>query len=207
MRITHTNPQMRRESQGTLRPHHVHISFMRDSRDMKKLLLGLVGLSAALASCGGSVDIGGPLTITALNSYTTDWYRNVPDGNGGLKPEYVICNDRATTVYMDVSWNGPLSQLAVQFQGSNNTTVEKRTSVFSPDYSGRDVFNYVFQPGMAPLSLTKSGVSAQSVKPQAIIVNPVNQGTTFVNIYGFDAYGIQSNTLVGPQGIPVVICG
>ncbi|UQN05860.1 hypothetical protein [Deinococcus sp. QL22] len=173
---------------------------------MKKLLLGLVGLSAALASCGVTVDVGGPVTITALNSYTTDWYRNVADGNGGTKPEYVICDNRNTTVLMDVSWVGTLAQLDVRFEGSQGGVLPKSTGQFSPDSSGNDVFSYVFGPNMAPLSFKKSGLSAQALKAQAIIVNPVNKGTTFVTISGYTPSGIMSNELKAPQGIPVVDC-
>ncbi|THF69949.1 hypothetical protein E7T06_09300 [Deinococcus sp. Arct2-2] len=173
---------------------------------MKKLLLGLVGLSAALASCGVTVDVGGPVTITALNSYTSDWYRNVPDGNGGTKPEYVICDNRDTTVVMNVSWVGTLAQLDVSFEGSKGGKLAESTGQFTPDSSGNDVFTYMFGPNMAPLSLNKTAISAQSLKPQAIIVNPTNKGTTFVTLTGYSASGLKSNSLVAPQGIPVVDC-
>ncbi|MFB9992546.1 hypothetical protein ACFFLM_11270 [Deinococcus oregonensis] len=173
---------------------------------MKKLLLGLVGLSAALASCGVTVDVGGPVTLTALNSYTTDWYRNVSDGNGGTKPEYVICDNRDTTVVMDVSWTGTLTRLDVSFEGSQGGKVPESTGQFSPDSSGNDVFTYTFGPRMAPLSLKKDGLSAQALKAQAIVVNPVNKGTTFVTLTGYNLSGQPSNPLVAPQGIPVVDC-
>lgn len=173
------------------------------------MLLGAVGLSAMLASCGGVEVVFEPVTIKAINSYTSDWYREVTDPiTGQTKREYVICYDRPTTVQMDVSWTGPLSRLDAEFEGANTgTTTVKTTGSFIVDTSGNDVFSYQFAAGMAPLSLSKSGLGAQSIKAQAIIVNPANRGTTFVTVWGYNPNGLKSNEKQAPQGIPVVNCG
>jgi len=173
---------------------------------MKKMLLGAVGLSAVLASCGVDMVGYGPVTLTAVNSFTSDWYRVVTDPNTGqARNEYVICNDERTTVTMDVSWTGPLSQLAAEFEGANTReTTQKVTDRFAADYSGRDQFTYSFNPGMAPLSMNKG--STPNLKAQAIIVNPTNLGTTYLTVWGYNPDGVQSDTITVPQGIPVVNC-
>lgn len=173
---------------------------------MKKMLLGAVGLSAVLASCGGVGVTYSPVTITAVNSFTSDHYRVVTDPNTGLpKNEYVICDDRATTVTMDVSWTGPLSRLDAWFEGATTgqTTARRSTGNFPVDSSGRDTFTYTFAAGTAPLSVSKgNGLGAQ-----AIVINPVNKGTTYVNVQGFNPNGLPSNIFEAPAGIPVVTCG
>lgn len=173
------------------------------------MLLGAVGLSAVLASCGSVDIVFDPVTITAVNSYTSDYYRDVTDPTTGqTKREYVICDDRQTTVQMNVSWTGPLSRLDATFEGANTReTMTKTTGDFVLDTSGRGDFFYTFDVGMAPLSLSKGKVGAQSLKPQAIIVNPVNKGTTYVTISGYNPDGLKSNEFDAPQGIPVVNCG
>ena len=177
---------------------------------MKKMLLGAVGLSAVLASCGDVGVVYEPVTITAINSFTSDYYRVVTDPTTGQpRNEYVICYDRPTTVYMDVSWNGPLSRLDARFEGaSTNQTTTKTTGTFPVDTSGNDTFTYQFAAGAAPLSVSKgNNLGAQNLKPQAIIVNPVNKGTTYVTVWGYNPNGLKSNEYDAPGGIPVVTCG
>lgn len=166
------------------------------------MMLGAVGLSALLASCGGVVVISDPVQITAINEYTSDYYYNDQNGNR----VYVICDNRDTNVYMDVSWTGALSRLNARFEGTQDPAIEKTTGPFVPDVSGRDTFSYTFAPGAAPLSVSKSKLSAQALKSQAIIVNPVQKGATFVTVWGYNPDGLKSNEFEAPKGIPVVDC-
>ncbi|ASN81037.1 MULTISPECIES: hypothetical protein [Deinococcus] len=166
---------------------------------MKKMLLAAISMTGLLASCGGGF-ISAPVDVTAVNGFTSNWTRTNSQG----QQEYIICDDRDTTVTMDVSWTGPLAKLDAYFDGAQGTRFPEgklqTTGWFAPDTSGRDTFTYTFGPGMAPLK-TSSGVKAQ-----AIVINPVQKGTTFVTVTGYNPDG-QADSVQAPGGIPVYDCG
>lgn len=181
---------------------------------MKKLLLAAMGLTGLLASCGGTVVVTYPaVTITQLNSYTSDFYTERVE-NGQTVRDYVICNDRATNVYMDTSWSGPLARLAANLTYTSNSGATRQNEIstvqFAADTSGRDVFQYTIganalTSNATALSVKKSsGLSAQSLKPQAIVVSPVAIGTVAVDLWGYNPAGVKSNVLEAPQTIPVL---
>lgn len=161
------------------------------------MLLAAISMTGLLASCGGGF-ISAPVDVTAVNGFTSNWTRTNSQG----QEESIICNDRETTVTMDVSWTGPLAKLDATFEGANTTNknTTKTTGWFAPDVSGRDTFNYTFGPNMAPLK-NNEGVTAQ-----AIVVNPVQIGTTYVTVTGYNPDG-QTDSAVAPKGIPVYDCG
>lgn len=176
---------------------------------MKKMLLGAVGLSAMLASCGGVI-VADPVTNLTVTGYQTNYQltTDVRDQNGQTitKGSYVICDNRNTRVGVDVSWRGGLQQLAIQFKGARTgETKTVATEDYGPiDYRGAGRYEYTLQPGMAPQSL-KNGIGAQ-----AIIVNPITnvnvKGYTFVRVQGYDAAGNASNISESVTQIPVVDC-
>ena len=169
---------------------------------MKKVLLTAVGLTGLLAGCGAVTVAYGPVTLNSAQ-YTSNWsYTNI---NG--QTQYIICDDRDTTVTMDVMWTGPLSRLDALFEGATTqrAATTRTTGVFAPDYTGRDTFTYTFGAGMVPLGVTKGETTA--LKAQAIVVNPTNKGTSFVTVQGFNPDGVPSNKIQVPQGIPVYNCG
>lgn len=184
---------------------------------MKKIALTALGLTGLLASCGpGMIVSPTPVRITTLNSYTTDYYRERVE-NGQVVRDYVICNDRTTNLYMDVSWTGPLTRLEARLTytptaGASTSRVVS-TNTFSPDISGRDIFTYTLEAntvtGAGALSATRSSnLSAQAIKAQAIVVNPANMGTLAVDLWGYNANGVKSNELQAPGTLPVLAtCG
>lgn len=161
-----------------------------------------LGVSGLLASCATSGSV--PYGAVALQSvqYTSNW--SYTDANG--QNQYVICDDRDTTVTMNVTWTGPLARLDALFEGATaqRTPVVKTTGDFQPDYRGQDTFTYTFGAGLVPLALSKGSAA---LRAQTIVVNPTNKGTSFVSVRGYNPNGIQSNTLQVPQGIPVYNCG
>ncbi|MFC4425298.1 hypothetical protein [Deinococcus navajonensis] len=169
---------------------------------MKRLLMVALGTSGVLASCTTS----GSVPYEAVNltgvQYTSNW--SYTDANG--QTQYVICDNRDTTVTMNVTWTGPLARLDALFEGATTqrAPVVKTTGDFAPDYSGQDTFTYTFAPGLVPLAV---GKGSSALRAQAIVVNPVNRGTSFVSVRGYNPNGLQSNTVQVPQGIPVYNCG
>lgn len=144
----------------------------------------------------------GPVTLKSAQ-YTSNW--SYVDANN--QTQYIICDDRETTVTMDVTWTGPLARLDALFEGATTqrAAMTRTTGVFAPDYSGRDTFTYTFGAGMVPLAVAKG--DSGSLKAQAIVVNPTNKGTSFVTVQGFNPDGVPSNKIQVPQGIPVYNCG
>ncbi|GGK32292.1 hypothetical protein GCM10008955_27690 [Deinococcus malanensis] len=158
-------------------------------------------MAGLLAGCGSVTVAYEPVTLNSVQ-FTSNWF---VESNGNR--QYIICNDRETTVFMDVRWTGPLARLDARFEGQNTTAnnTTRTTGYFAPDYSGARQFTYTFGAGMAPQSLTKGQNAALSA--QAIVVNPVNRGTTFLTVTGYNPDGVPSNTIQLPQGIPVYTCG
>ncbi|GBF06571.1 hypothetical protein DAERI_090157 [Deinococcus aerius] len=186
---------------------------------MKKLL-GAVGLSAVLASCGDiTVVIPDPipgtlpsptLTLEAVAGYSTNYRltRDVRDQNGQTiaAGTFVVCNNLNTQMAVDVTWTGGLSKLYAQFKGLRTGDYENVTfyPFGSVDYSGSGTATYTFGPNTAPQSVGKS------VSAQAIVVNPVTnvnvKGYTYVRLQGLDENGRASNIVESVTAIPVVDC-
>lgn len=186
---------------------------------MKKMLLGAVGLSAVLASCGDLTvtlnpfvpDIGTrqpstTLRLTELSSFTTNWQlsEKVRDQNGQIisAGSYLICDNRNTDLTVNLKWTGDLRRLYVQFRGANSgaTRGVNYFNFTGNTTSGSGTATYTFAPGTAPLSLN----------PQAIIVNPIKnvnvKGYTYVQLQGLDQNGNYSNVIQSVTQIPVVDC-
>ncbi|EYB68198.1 hypothetical protein DEIPH_ctg025orf0032 [Deinococcus phoenicis] len=158
------------------------------------MLLGAVGLSAVLASCG-SVTVDDSLGIRSQYQLSTD----VTDVNTGrvLKQgTYVICDNKNTNVELNVSWTAGTSAINLLAYG---------------EYYGEGKYlaNYKLNsaaPGSAALTFTVGAFTA----PQSIIVNPV----TTVNVKGYTRLAAQAVDLQGNTGsvqqssyvLPVVDC-
>ncbi|MBZ9712116.1 hypothetical protein [Deinococcus multiflagellatus] len=177
---------------------------------MKRAALAALGLMGVLASCNVTVTgpTAQPVTITQLNSYTSDYYYETVE-NGQTKRNYVICNDRQTRLYLDVSWSGPLSQLGARFTTTRNgstSSKEVSTNVFGANTSGRDTFTYTIGAGALPLSARSGGptLAAQKLAAQAIVVTPSTMGNVAVDIWGYNPDGLKSRELQAPGTIPIV---
>ncbi|MCD0161579.1 hypothetical protein IHN63_09700 [Deinococcus sp. 6YEL10] len=171
-----------------------------------------------LASCGVTVTVSdgfapgsGASGSLRLNdfAYSTQYRTTTAftDQNGNTVPagSYIICDNKNTTMYVDLNWTGGLKQVYVQFEGLK-TGDKERVSFYSygaADYSGSEVLDATFGPGTAPLSISgKLGA-------QAIVVNPVIvrvKGNTYVKMQGLDEFGRYSNVLTSAQAFPVVDC-
>ncbi|WP_229777957.1 hypothetical protein [Deinococcus seoulensis] len=187
---------------------------------MKKLALAAIGLTGILASCGATVTVTGGFTpgTGASNSlrlkdfaYSTQYRTTTAftdqNGNTVAAGSYVICDNLNTEMYVDLTWQGGLSKLYVQFEGLN-TGATKDQQFFSygqVDYSGSGRATSTLAPNTAPLRvLTQNKLSAQ-----AIVVNPVIvrvKGNTFVRVQGVDQNGQYSNIKESAQAFPVVDC-
>ncbi|WP_245557761.1 hypothetical protein [Deinococcus apachensis] len=187
---------------------------------MKRMLLGALGLSAVLASCGDiTVFIPDPipgtqpsptLTLEAVTGYNTSYRltQDVRDQNGQTitAGTNVICDNGNTQMAVDVDWTGGLSRLYAQFKGLRTGDYENVTfyPFGSVDYSGSGTATYTFGPNTAPQSVGKS------IGAQAIVVNPVTdvnvKGYTYVRLQGLDENGRASNIVESVTAIPVVDC-
>lgn len=185
---------------------------------MKRLMMAAVGLTGVLAGCGGVdvvVDYGfAPGNQYAPNlklnelSYTTNYQAsadfNDQNGNTVRKGDYLICDNRNTTMFVDLEWTGGLNRLYLQFKGLK-TGATKTVPFYAfngSDTSGAGQAQFTFGPETAPLSLN-------TVSPQAIVVNPVIvnvKGNTYVRVQGVDQNGFNSNILESVTAIPVVNC-
>lgn len=176
---------------------------------MKRMLLAAVGLTGLLASCGVNIPAITPgtgqsstLSLNTINAYTTSWQltEDVTDQNNNVlkKDTYVVCDDAATTLYVNVAWTGYLSKLYVQFKGLTTGNYKNVDPYIVNAGSGSGTAQYTFNAGTAPLS----------IKPQAIIVNgKVNvKGNTYVRLQGVDSSGYYSNILESANAIPVLDC-
>ncbi|MFN4252392.1 hypothetical protein [Deinococcus sp.] len=187
---------------------------------MKKLVLAAIGLTGILASCGVTVTVSDGFTPGSgasgslrLNdfAYSTQYRTTTAftdqNGNTVAAGSYVICDNLNTEMYVDLTWQGGLSKLYVQFEGLN--TGNKRNLEFysygNVDYSGSGRATSTLTPNTAPLRvLTQNKLSAQ-----AIVVNPVIvrvKGNTFVRVQGVDQNGQYSNIKESAQAFPVVDC-
>lgn len=184
------------------------------------MLLGAVGLSALLASCGEiTIVIPDPipntqpsttLKLKAVAGYSTSYRltQDVRDQNGQTiaAGTYVICDNRNTDMTVDVTWTGGLSKLYAQFKGLRTGDYENVTfyPFGSVNYSGSGTATYTFGPGTAPQSVGKN------VSVQGIVVNPVTnvnvKGYTYVRLQGLDENGRASNIVESVTAIPVVDC-
>lgn len=166
---------------------------------MKKMLLGAVGLSAVLASCG-SVTVDDLAGIRSQYQLTTD----VTDANTGTtlrQGTYVICDNVNTDVELNVSWTAgtrAINLLAYgQYYGEGRYLA---TYDVSNTAGGSGILTFTVGANTAPLSLGK----------QSIIVTPV----TNVNVKGYTRLAAQAIDSQGNAGtvqqssyvFPVVDC-
>jgi hypothetical protein len=144
---------------------------MRDSKGMKKLLLGLVGLSAALASCGVGVapDGSGDGRVTQVRTE----YRLGESG------PFISCDNLngaiATTqvsVYFSVSGN--VQSVDVGLRGNT-------TSQYDSNYNATVTGSGFTNLGSGSYRLTFNANPADGFLPQAIVVNPVRGKVKIVN--------------------------
>lgn len=187
---------------------------------MKKVLLAAVGLTGLLASCGGVVvtaDFGfapgaqysPSLKLTELTSYRTNYQTTAPftdqNGNNIAAGSYVICDNAATVMTVNLKWTGGLDNLYVQFKGlkTGNVKTVQYYSFNGVDTSGSGTAEYTLGSGTAPLSLPGK-VSAQAIVVNPVIVNV--KGNTYVRIQGVDQFGYNSNILESVTAVPVVNC-
>ena len=166
---------------------------------MKKMLLGAVGLSAVLASCGG-VAVDDTRGVRSEFQLAT----NVTDVNTGATLNagtYVICDNTNTDVELNVSWLAGTQAINLYAYG---------------EYYGEGkylaTYNVSGTPGgNAALLFTVGAYTAPlNVKPQAIIVTPV----TNVDVKGYTRLGVRAVDSQGNVGtiqqssyvFPVVDC-
>lgn len=174
------------------------------------MLLGAVGLSALLASCG-DVTVVDPVRNLQLQSYQSQYTLPTAytDQNGTVYAagSSIICDNLNTRIEFVADWDGAINQIGAQLEGRDTRDTE---TVFSGNlgnmYSdGSEAFEFNIAPGVAPLSVTKPGIGAQ-----AIIVNPVKtfnvKGATFLNIQARSADGTVSNVSKSVQALPVADC-
>ncbi|GGK92389.1 hypothetical protein [Deinococcus radiotolerans] len=185
---------------------------------MKKIALVASALAITLAGCAVNVSVPGPFQpgtpgSSALNlgtfSYSTQYQTAVDytDQNGNFiaAGSYIICDNKSTEMYVNLTWTGGLKQVYLQFEGAKTDGVQNFNfySYGSADYSGSAQLTATLGRGTAPLSLPGR------LGAQAIVVNPVIldvKGNTSVKIQGVDAQGRYSNVLESPQAFPVVDC-
>ena len=166
---------------------------------MNKLLLGAVGLSAVLASCGG-VSVDDTRGIRSEYQLATD-VRDQSTGATLSAGTYVICDNTNTDVELNVSWLAGTQ--AINLVASGQYYGEGR-SLATYDVSGTP-------GGNAALLFTIGAYTAPlKVKPQALIVTPV----TNVDIKGYTRLGVRTVDTQGNAGtvqyssyvFPVVDC-
>lgn len=171
-------------------------------RAMKKMLLGAVGLSAVLASCGG-VAVDNNRGIRSEFQLATD-VRDTETGRTLPKGTYVICDNRDTDVELNVNWLAGTSTLNLlaygEYYGEGRNLA---TYQVNPNTGGSATLPFTISRFTAPQSLN-------SVQPQSIIVTPVNN----VTIKGYTRLGVQATNAQGVVGsvqmsnyvFPVVNC-
>ncbi|MDK2011807.1 MULTISPECIES: hypothetical protein [Deinococcus] len=184
---------------------------------MKKIALAAAALASALAGCSVTVSVPDftpgtqPSPSLRLKEFTySTQYRTAADyrdqdGTFIAAGSYIICDNKSTTMYVDLDWTGGLKEVYAQFEGLK-TGGTKNFSFYSygaADYSGSGLLSATFGPGTAPLGLPGQ------LGAQAIVVNPVIldvKGNTFVKVQGVDEAGRYSNVLESAQAFPVVDC-
>lgn len=170
---------------------------------MKKLLLAALGATGLLASCGGGgVTIGSgyygeynsaaSAQLTSLTNYTTDYTYN---------GTYVICSDADTTLSFNLNWSGYLSAVGFQLKGYNTGNYLNTDTYAVNSSAGSAPVSITVARGMAPLK-----VSSTPIKAQAIVVNPVDLGYTYVRAQGVDGNGYYTNVVETNYSIPVMRC-
>ncbi|WP_019009988.1 hypothetical protein [Deinococcus aquatilis] len=138
---------------------------------MKKLLLGLVGLSAALASCGTGVapDGSGDGRVTQVRTE----YRL------GASGPFISCdnlNNAVATTQVSVyfSVNGNVQSVGVGLRGNT-------TSQYDNNYNATVSGNGFTNLGSGSYRLTFNANPVNGLLPQAIVVNPVRGKVKIVN--------------------------
>ncbi|MBB5233446.1 hypothetical protein [Deinococcus budaensis] len=178
---------------------------------MKKMLLGAVGLSAMLASCGG-VEVIAPVSNLQLTSYQSEYVlkqRAVDqDGNVYDAGASVICDNTTTRIGFTAKWNGSINQIGARLEGRDTgRTAEVYSGSLGNLYSyGSDVqFEFGVGAGLAPQTVGKRSLSAQD-----IIVKPINtirvKGASFLIIQARSADGTISNVSPSVQALPIADC-
>ncbi|GBF06572.1 hypothetical protein DAERI_090158 [Deinococcus aerius] len=166
------------------------------------MMLGAVGLSAVLASCGGVAidDSQGPRSQyqLATDARDTNTGKVIPKGT------YVICDNKSTDVELDVNWLVGTSKINLlafgEYYGEGRYL---DTYQVDPSTGGSGTLVFTIEKGVAPQNLNV-------VKPQAIIVTPI----TNVNVKGYTRLGAQAVNAQGVAGtiqqsdyvFPVVDC-
>lgn len=178
---------------------------------MKRVLLGAVGLSALLASCGGSVVVVDPVSNLQLRSYQSQYTLPTAytDQNGTVYAagSSVICDNLDTRIQFEADWSGSINEIGARLVGrdTGNTKTVYSGELGSVYSNGSEAFEFNVAPGVAPLSVRKPGLGAQG-----IVVTPVRtftvKGASFLDIQARSADGTVSNVAQSVQALPVADC-
>lgn len=167
------------------------------------MLLGAVGLSAVLASCGG-VSVDNDLGIRSEYQLASD----VTDVNTGrvlAKGTYVICDDRATEVELNVSWLAGTK--AINLAAYGEYYGEGRllsTYNVNPNTGGSGTLVFTVGAFTAPQSVDR-------MQAQAIVVTPINvnvdvKGYTRLGAQAINTQGVAGSVQTSDYVFPVVDC-
>ena len=161
---------------------------------MKKFLLAAIGATGLLASCGpdGGVTVdSNPPTLTNASGLYTNHKLSVTatDANTGTvypAGTYVVCDNKNTTIELNVSWTGQLWDLDLftigGYYGTNYDYLGSYTA--GGRWNGTGTIEYTFGPNAAPLSINGK------LSAQAITVNPV----VAINVKGFTGIAVQGRS-------------